>query len=163
MADKNFVVKNGIEVNTNLIFANNNSGKVGIGTTNPIDTLDVYGTIRTQTSNVSIGLTTNDLRVDGDISIGGSIGVSNQLIVKTGYGQTWATPNLSPRTSTVYTAEIGSTAFSVSYTIGLVDTYVNGIRLAPTEFSATTGSNVYLNDPTFGGETIEFVVYNPLF
>lgn len=163
MADKNFVVKNGIEVNTNLIFANNNSGMVGIATTNPTATLDVYGRINSQNSTVSSASTVNNIFINGTISIGGSVGAVNQVIVKTGYGQTWSSPNPIPRTSTVYTAGIGSTAFSVSYTVGLVDTYVNGIRLAPSQFSATNGTIVYLNDPTFGGETIELVVYNPPF
>ena len=44
-ADKNFVVKNGIEVNSNLIFADPNEKKVGIGSTGPRFTLDVRGGI----------------------------------------------------------------------------------------------------------------------
>ena len=43
--DKNFVVKNGIEVNSNLIFADANSKRVGIGSTGPRFTLDVRGGI----------------------------------------------------------------------------------------------------------------------
>jgi hypothetical protein len=43
--DKNFVVKNGIEVNSNLIFADPNEKKVGIGSTGPRFTLDVRGGI----------------------------------------------------------------------------------------------------------------------
>jgi hypothetical protein len=39
--NKAFVVKNGLEVADNLLFANNN--KVGIGTTIPDYTLDVRG------------------------------------------------------------------------------------------------------------------------
>jgi hypothetical protein len=41
--NKNFVVKNGLEVADNLLFANNN--KVGIGTTLPDYTLEVKGDV----------------------------------------------------------------------------------------------------------------------
>ena len=41
--NKNFVVKNGIEVNEDLIFASSDLDKVGIGSTIPTTTLDVKG------------------------------------------------------------------------------------------------------------------------
>ena len=37
--DKDFVVKNGLEVNENLLYADDSTGKVGIGTTEPIRNL----------------------------------------------------------------------------------------------------------------------------
>ena len=43
--NKNFVIKNGVEVAENLIFASSDLEKVGIGSTVPIDTLDVRGGI----------------------------------------------------------------------------------------------------------------------
>ena len=43
--NKNFVIKNGIEVADNLVFASSDLEKVGIGSTVPNDTLDVRGGI----------------------------------------------------------------------------------------------------------------------
>jgi len=43
--NKNFVIKNGVEVADNLIFASSDLEKVGIGSTVPNDTLDVRGGI----------------------------------------------------------------------------------------------------------------------
>ena len=43
--NKNFVVKNGLEVGTDLILANTNNSRVGIGTSLPTDTLHVNGGI----------------------------------------------------------------------------------------------------------------------
>lgn len=43
--NKNFVIKNGIEVADNLVFASSDLEKVGIGSTVPTDTLDVRGGI----------------------------------------------------------------------------------------------------------------------
>jgi hypothetical protein len=49
----------------------------------------------------------------------------------------------------------------------LIDVYINGVRLVPppsglAEFTASNGSIVFLNDPCFGGEIVELVVYNQL-
>ena len=41
--NKNFVIKNGIEVADDLIFANSTLDKVGIGSTLPSTTLDIKG------------------------------------------------------------------------------------------------------------------------
>jgi len=53
MADKAFVVKNGLVVNTNLIYANN--GSVGINTATPSANLDVTGTVNIS-ANLTIGV-----------------------------------------------------------------------------------------------------------
>ena len=53
--NKNFVVKNGLEVAENLIFAD--SDKVGIGSTSPLAKLDVKGNINA-TDVFSSGVTT---------------------------------------------------------------------------------------------------------
>ena len=84
--NKNFVIKNGLEVNTNLIFADIVTDKVGIGTTNPQYTLHVSGGIGATDAFVS-GITTviNELRVGtggtifsviaGPAGVGQSVGV----------------------------------------------------------------------------------------
>ena len=65
--NKNFVVKNGLEVNTDLIIANADLNQVGIATTNPEYTLHVNG-----------GIGATDLQVTGfstftdDIQVGAS-------------------------------------------------------------------------------------------
>lgn len=162
MTRKNFLTW-GLELLNGMIYADHDSSYVGINTSSPSSTLDVNGEIKGSSINISGISTLTNTRINGTVSFGSSVGVINQIPVHVGTGVTWATPNLSPRTSVVYTATVGQTSFSVSYQVGLVDTYVNGIRLAPSQVTATSGTNVILNDPAFGGETVEFVVYNPLF
>jgi hypothetical protein len=61
--DKNFVVKNGIEVNSNLIFADANTKRVGIGSTGPRFTLDVRGGIAATDGNFSGIITAQNVNV----------------------------------------------------------------------------------------------------
>ena len=84
--NKNFVVKNGFEVSTDLILANADTNKVGIGTTNPQYKLDVAGGIgATDFYLTGIGTFANELNVglDGSVltvlGIGNSIGIGTAL------------------------------------------------------------------------------------
>jgi len=84
--NKNFVVKNGLEVNTNQIFADSATGKVGIGSTLPTVELDVQGAIAA-TDVVSSLLrvtgyaTFSQVQVNNDINVSGFSTVSNELNV----------------------------------------------------------------------------------
>ena len=62
--NKNFVVKNGIEVNDDLLIASSDLGKVGIGSTQPTTTLDVSGGVGAQDGKFSgIVTATSELNV----------------------------------------------------------------------------------------------------
>ena len=108
--NKNFVVKNGIEVGTRLIVADAQNTHVGLGTTTPLTTLDVRGDVRfaddggTTVNTVDIaGITT--FRKDVNIGVGattvkvdvnnGYVGINSaspsfSLDVKAGAGDTLA-------------------------------------------------------------------------
>jgi hypothetical protein len=157
---KNFKITNGLEVNTNLIFADTNSNKVGIATTNPLYNLHVNGGIGVTNSIVTGVSTVNNLTINGRITAGSSLGASGQYLVSTGTGVTWtAIPRL--RSVDTQTAGVGATTFNTLYTVGLLDVYINGVRLSDTEFTANNAATVTLDDACFGGETIDFVSYSP--
>jgi hypothetical protein len=158
MAEKNFVVKHGLEVNTDLIFADKDTNKVGIATTTANYTLHVNGGIGATTAVITGITTVNNLVIQGTLKANTSTGSTGNYLVSTGVGVTW----ISPRVSTVFTATTGQTSFSVNYIVGLVDVYINGIRLIPSEFTATNGTTVVLNDACFGNETVELVVYSSI-
>tara|TARA_A100001201_G_scaffold2589_4_gene6596 strand:+ start:22640 stop:24235 length:1596 start_codon:yes stop_codon:yes gene_type:complete len=76
---KNFVVKNGLEVNSSLIVANSDTNKVGIASTGPRTTLDVRGGIAATDLNVTgVATITSFEAVTGIITNGhfGNIKVS---------------------------------------------------------------------------------------
>ena len=83
--NKSFVVKNGIEVATNLIVGNSSTKRVGIGSTLPRIDLDVRGSIastNTYTSGFSTVFTEFNVGENGEVftvlGIGGSVGVGTQ-------------------------------------------------------------------------------------
>jgi hypothetical protein len=83
--NKNFVVKNGIEVGTSLIVADSITNRVGIGSTLPRILLDVRGSFastNSYTSGVSTVFTEFNVGTNGEVftvlGVGGSIGVGTQ-------------------------------------------------------------------------------------
>ena len=75
--NKNFVVKNGLEVDTNLIFANADLNRVGIAVSTPEVTLDVRGQTNIKNNLDVVGLTTVDqFRVRQNATFDNSINVS---------------------------------------------------------------------------------------
>ena len=68
--NKNFVVKNGLEVDTNLILADATTNKVGIGTSVPNYPLHVFGGIGVTDSYVA-GVST--IRNELNVGTGGTI------------------------------------------------------------------------------------------
>ena len=60
--NRNFVVKNGLTVNTSLLFVDSATNRIGIGSTVPSTVLDVIG-----------GIAATDLQLSGVITISGAI------------------------------------------------------------------------------------------
>lgn len=56
----------------------------------------------------------------------------------------------------------GTTVITVTYALGTIDVFRNGIKLAQTDFTATNGTSVTLASPTVGGDVIECMVYTSI-
>ncbi len=64
------------------------------------------------------------------------------------------------RTVTDTTATAGQTSFTIpSYTVGYVDVFRNGVRLAAADFTATTGTTIVLASAASAGDTITTVSF----
>ena len=131
-------------------FVSNNTGihtlsNVGIGTTNASDDLTVRGDIAF----------TGRLKVT-DLGLAGSNG---QYLKSVGSGVTWASfPDA--RTSQTFTAADGQTTFTFTYNVNFIDVYVNGVKLATSEFTATNGTSIVLDEACFSGDIVEVISFN---
>jgi hypothetical protein len=168
---KNFVVKHGLEVRDQLIFANALNSRVGINTSIPKFTLDVNGGIGATSLFLSDGLslsgvlTTANLDLSGYLSVGGTTGIEGQYLKSTGSGVEWATFPTT-RTKATYTAEENQSIFLFEYEIGFIDVFVNGVKLKGDgvtifdEFIANDGTVVQLIVPREEGDIVEFIGYS---
>jgi len=113
-----------------------------------------------QTTLSVVGISSfSNIVLNGSVSTGTTTGISGQYLKSVGTGVTWASfPTL--RTGNVFTAGVAQTSFAVSYNVGFVDVYINGVRLTDSEFTGTSGTSIVLNESCFGGETVDILAYN---
>jgi hypothetical protein len=58
-----------------------------------------------------------------------------------------------------YTATANQSSFAATYDPTYCDVYLNGIKLAPSDFTATDGANVVLASPAAAGDTVSIVSF----
>jgi len=88
----------------------------------------------------------NEITLSGNASV--FIGATAQDIQPTLY------------TSTVFTATSGQTTFAVSYTVGFVEVFLNGVKLVDTtDYDATNGTSIVLTTGAALNDIVEVVAY----
>jgi hypothetical protein len=162
--NKNFVVKNGLEVNTSLILADASSEKVGIGSTIPNYKLDVAGGIGATDVYVGSAATVVgefNVGTDGSVltvlGVGGSVGVGTALPgyllevrspVSTGqtalyvYGDMRVTGDINLDDITL--DHISGTTLNISGIATIGELGVSGVTT--TQFLTVTGVSTFSND-----------------
>ena len=65
--------------------------------------------------------------------------------------------NEPTKTETSFTSTAGQTTFAVSYEVGFVEVYLNGIRLSTSEFTATSGASIVLDEPATEGDIVDVI------
>jgi hypothetical protein len=149
----------------------NTSTNIGIGTTNPTSALTVSGDANITgvvTASSFVGSAANLTSLTGASSgTYGTVGAVPVITVDANGRITGITTTVSTNTSTVTTrstttttATAGQTTFSVTYSVGYVDVYLNGVRLASSDFTATNGTSVVLGTAASLDDVLEFVSYS---
>jgi hypothetical protein len=113
-----------------------------------------------------LGVKSSDPTVDndGDALVTGALyynSTSEQVKVYTGsvFKNAGSTVN-GTSSRTTATATSGQTTFSVSYDVGFVDVYLNGVKLlVSTDFTATNGTSVVLASGATAGDIVDIVAY----
>lgn len=111
------------------------AGNVGIGSTVPSSALSVVGD-----GNFSGVVTAIAFYGDGSNLTGISAGITTATY-----------------TENSFVATAGQSSFSVSYEVGYVDVFLNGIRLSSSEYTATNGSTVVLDDAATEGDVVDII------
>jgi trimeric autotransporter adhesin len=92
------------------------------------------------------------------------IGSTGQVLTVSGGTTVWSTPTTGGGTitRTDFTATAGQTVFTVSYTVGLIDVYRNGVKLATADFTATNGTSFTLATAANAGDIVQAEVFSSL-
>lgn len=104
----------------------------------------------------------------GDLIIGNgtnsatrlAIGANTYVLTSNGTTATWAAGGGggSAYTRTTFTATAGQTAFTVTYAVGYLQIYVNGVLLTDSDYTASSGAGFTLNVACVVGDIVEALV-----
>ena len=112
------------------------------------------------------------ITTEGDLIIGNGansatrlgIGTAGQILTSDGTTASWETlSGGTTLTNTAFTATGGQTTFSVTYTVGLIEVFRNGVCLVPgTDYTASNGTSVVLASGATAGDSILVVGFSPI-
>jgi len=155
-------------------FGINSSVYSGTGPLNAASMVYLYSqstdlTIGTNSSN-AIHFTINNAATDamtintsGSIAINGQTGSLGQVLISQGSSNPPSWGNAGGNlVVTDFTATAGQTTFSVTYVVGTVSVYRNGIKLGLADFTATNGTSVVLSTGAVVGDLIEIQSFSTL-
>jgi hypothetical protein len=90
-----------------------------------------------------------------------TVGANGYILASNGTAPGWI-PNTASGVSFVVTnitASASQTTFTVSYTVGLIEVYRNGVKLAIADYTASNGTTVVLATGANAGDVIEVVAF----
>ena len=122
---------------------------------NPDSTSGIVTVPKVIASGETITIPAGRIAVLPNVQVDGVINIEGEVFVPSGstYGDRVMYEKIN------YIATQGQTVFSVNYDLGSVDVYVNGIRLASTDFVATSLTSVTIPGGLNAGDIVELVSF----
>ena len=167
-------------ITATLATVNSNIGTFGNSTAIPVITVNAKGLVTAVTTN-NISIPSGSLTFTGDVTGSGTTGSSTALTLAnsgvaagsytaanitvdakgriTSASSSSSAASGNTYTRTTATATAGQTTFSVTYAVGLIQVYVNGVLLNSNDYTATNGTSVTLSSAATTGQIVEFIVH----
>ncbi len=131
-----------------LATVNSNTGSFGSTTSVPVITVNGKGLI-TAVSTATVS------------SLPSQTGNAGKYLTTDGTDASWGTvASGNAYTRTEFTATASQTTFSVTYTVGLIAVYVNGVLLNGADYTASNGTSVVLSVACSSGDIVEFIAFS---
>jgi hypothetical protein len=120
-------------------------------------TLDGFGHVTGLASTTIPTYANSD--VDSHLNTGTA--TANQILSWTGSDYDWIDQSQPPAyTKSTFTATASQTTFSVTYTVGYADVFLNGVKLSSSDYTATNGTSVVLATGATAGDSVEILAWN---
>jgi hypothetical protein len=142
------------------VHASNGSVMVtGAGRANATPNLDTGNIFIGSGSNQSSTVSFNDTV---DAHLNQSTASANEVLSWDGSDYNWTAiaNNLQAYTATEFTATASQTTFTVDYTAGEVDIYLNGVKLVNSDYTATNGTTIVLTTAAAANDILNVVAWN---
>ena len=112
--------------------------------------------VQTWVDNKSVGIST----------LGAAVGTANTIKFASGVdvsivaGVASVSVEKADKTVTKFTATADQTTFVASYALGYVDVFLNGVKLAEDQYTASNGTSIVLDEGAAVDDIIEIVAFN---
>jgi hypothetical protein len=124
-------------------------------------TLDGFGHV-TGLASATIPTYANS---DVDSHLNTGTATTDQVLSWNGSDYDWVDVNSNSEqppayTKSIFTATVSQTTFSVTYTVGYADVFLNGVKLSSSDYTATNGTSVVLATGATAGDSVEILAWN---
>jgi hypothetical protein len=150
----------GTTLSRDTVLASSNSGSLVTFSAGTKDVFVTYPAGRSVYANGTV-LTASNSSILPATSGGtglSSPGTAGNVLTSNGSAWTSSAPSGSAYTRTSFTATAGQTAFTVTYAVGYLQVYVNGVLLATSDYTATSGTGFTLGVACSVGDIVEALV-----
>lgn len=150
----------GTTLSRDTVLASSNSGSLVTFSAGTKDVFVTYPAGRSVYANGTVLTATNSSilpAASGGTGLS-SPGTAGNVLTSTGSGWTSSPAAGSAYTRTTFTATAGQTAFTVSYAVGYIQIYVNGVLLTGSDYTASSGTGFTLNVACAVGDIVEALV-----